>query len=161
MHKDAYAVDLCREIGGEDEAQVEHHERHHNLPCRNAERYAGNHNHGRGKWYHRRPKGDRRVRVVEYRHHHDDRDDDRHHNDAIELLKWQAGTIRGLKQSLKETLEVVSGQKNVVRCKECKHGEPCKNGLDEDAIECFDTDICLEVRCRNPNWFCANGELKE
>ncbi len=49
----------------------------------------------------------------------------------------------------------------VVRCKDCKHGEPCKNGLGEDAIECFDSDICLEVRCRRPNWFCANGELKE
>ena len=51
--------------------------------------------------------------------------------------------------------------KELVRCKDCKHGEPCKNGLDEDAIECFDTDICLEVRCRNPNWYCANGELKD
>jgi hypothetical protein len=49
----------------------------------------------------------------------------------------------------------------IVRCKDCKHGEPCKNGLGEDAIECFDSDICLEVRCRRPNWFCANGELKE
>ena len=51
--------------------------------------------------------------------------------------------------------------KELIRCKDCKHGEPCKNGLGEDAIECFDSDICLEVRCRRPNWFCANGELKE
>lgn len=51
--------------------------------------------------------------------------------------------------------------KPLVRCKDCKHGEPCKNGFGEDAIECFDSDICLEVRCRRPDWFCANGERKD
>jgi len=52
-----------------------------------------------------------------------------------------------------------SNQK-LVRCKDCKHGEPCKNGRGEDAVECFNSDVCLEVICRNPNWFCADGESK-
>ena len=65
--------------------------------------------------------------------------------DALELLKWQAGTIRGLEQSLKETLDVVSGQKNVGRCNECKK---------RLTMNCW----CDYMARRNPEWFCAGFE---
>ena len=84
--------------------------------------------------------------------------------DVRELLQYQEKKIDCLLEksaSLRENIEILKDEQQIVRCKDCKHGEPCKNGLDEDAIECFDTDICLEVRCRRPNWYCANGELKE
>lgn len=56
VHKDAYAVDLCREPRGEDKRGVEYHYRGDYLPRRDAKRYAGNHNNGRGEWYHRGPE---------------------------------------------------------------------------------------------------------
>lgn len=69
--------------------------------------------------------------------------------DALELLKWQAGTIKGLKDSLKETLDVVANQLNVVRCKDCKHYKDGK---------------CWNVMRRyglHDNFFCADGREKD
>ena len=77
--------------------------------------------------------------------------------DALELLKWQDGTIRGLNQSLKETLDVVSGQKNVLRCKECKYGEkPPTFRYYPNLTWCN-----KYARSHDDDWFCADGELAE
>jgi len=75
--------------------------------------------------------------------------------DTLELLKWQAGTIKGLEQALKETLEVVSEQKNVVQCGECKHYKDgfCYNpNTYDDVITCGNT---------SPDWSCADGKRRE
>lgn len=71
MHKDTYAVDLCREPCGEDKCGVEHYDRGDYLPRRDAKWYARNHHNRRGEGYHRGPKCDGRVSIVEHRHHHD------------------------------------------------------------------------------------------
>ena len=63
--------------------------------------------------------------------------------DAIELLKEQESVIESLKSDLHETLEVVSGRLNVVRCKDCKHEIYCRRQGKRDG-----------------NWFCAGGERK-
>ena len=62
----------------------------------------------------------------------------------VDLLKEQESIIESLKSDLRETLEVVSGRLNVVRCKDCKH-----------RLEC---DYWIE---NGNDWFCADGERAE
>lgn len=78
---------------------------------------------------------------------------------ALELLKWQAGTIKGLKDSLKETLDVVAKQLNVVRCNECKYGKYDKINQKYQ---------CEKIRQRtwfiiwhDGDFFCKDGEPKD
>lgn len=80
--------------------------------------------------------------------------------DALELLKWQDGTIRGLRADLDETLEVVAKQLNVVRCKDCKYGEQCNQNLGEFYL-CGKDIGTFETSVHEPDWFCADGELAE
>lgn len=45
--------------------------------------------------------------------------------------------------------------KSIVRCKDCKHGEPCN----ED-IYCKKDIGTIETSMHKPDWFCADGEEK-
>ena len=47
-------------------------------------------------------------------------------------------------------------QPQIIRCKDCKHGEPCNNGeyYCEKDIGTFESP----VHC--PDWFCADAERK-
>jgi hypothetical protein len=59
------------------------------------------------------------------------------------------------KENEKETNMV-----EVVRCKDCKHGYPCKNASGEDSVKCINRYVSLDSICRKPDWFCADGERK-
>ena len=42
----------------------------------------------------------------------------------------------------------------VVRCKDCKHGDPCNDG----EIHCEKDIGTIETSVHKPDWFCADGE---
>ena len=48
----------------------------------------------------------------------------------------------------------------VVKCKDCIHGYKCKNAAGEEVVECTNHYVSLDSICRNPDWFCADGERK-
>ena len=41
----------------------------------------------------------------------------------------------------------------LIRCKDCKHGEICKDEMGKAVVECF-----KQYRQRTIDWFCADGE---
>lgn len=50
----------------------------------------------------------------------------------------------------------------VVRCKDCKWGEPTKNCYGEDRIICGNDDTYIDRYITVPaDWFCADGEPKD
>lgn len=50
----------------------------------------------------------------------------------------------------------------VVRCKDCKHGEPTKNGLGQAVIKCWQIcELCGIPKLMEYDWFCADGERRE
>jgi len=48
----------------------------------------------------------------------------------------------------------------IVRCKDCCHGEPVKNGAGEDCIQCNNDDLWLDGNLNFPDWYCADGERR-
>jgi len=48
----------------------------------------------------------------------------------------------------------------IVRCKDCKHGERCTNGAKLPSVQCFNSDNGEFGYCHEPGWFCADGERK-
>ncbi len=51
--------------------------------------------------------------------------------------------------------------KPLVLCKDCRHGEPVKNGAEEDCIQCNNDDLLLDGNVNFPDWFCADGERRD
>ena len=51
----------------------------------------------------------------------------------------------------------------VVRCRNCKYGEPDTNGNGEDMVMCQNKQnpIGYEDWLMPPEWFCADGERRE
>lgn len=50
----------------------------------------------------------------------------------------------------------------LVRCKDCKWGEPTKNCYGEDRIICGNDDTYIDRYITVPaDWFCADAERKE
>lgn len=58
--------------------------------------------------------------------------------------QWVADTIGGMPDA-------------VVRCKDCKHGEPCNDG----EIYCENDIGTFETAVHKPDWFCADGVRKD
>ena len=53
-------------------------------------------------------------------------------------------------------------QPQIVRCKDCKWGEPSRNEKNEPMIFCYNGDTGIEDGwLLEPNWFCAEGEPKD
>ena len=49
----------------------------------------------------------------------------------------------------------------VVRCKDCRWGEPTKNAYGEDRIICGNDDTYIDRYITVPaDWYCADGERK-
>ena len=69
-------------------------------------------------------------------------------HDAIALLKEQEA-----KEQISDAIHETAKQfrQAIVRCKDCKHGEPgaCGDGVDCDGV------------WHNDDWFCADGEKKD
>jgi hypothetical protein len=50
----------------------------------------------------------------------------------------------------------------VIRCRDCKHGEPTKNARDEAVIKCKEICwLCRLPRLMEPDWYCADGERRD
>lgn len=50
----------------------------------------------------------------------------------------------------------------LVRCKDCRWGEPTKNAYGEDRIICGNNDTYIDRYITVPaDWFCAEGERRE
>lgn len=45
----------------------------------------------------------------------------------------------------------------LVRCKDCKHGDPCNDG----EIYCEKDIGTIKTAVHKPDWFCADGTRKE
>lgn len=73
--------------------------------------------------------------------------------DILAMLKEQEGIISALKSDVKETLEVVSGQLNVVHCKDCKHWQRRESG-GYGTCESENMNICGFT---DADWFCADA----
>lgn len=50
---------------------------------------------------------------------------------------------------------------NLVRCKDCKFGEACKNGRGEHGVICYNSHSASHSWVHELNWFCADGEKAE
>ena len=79
--------------------------------------------------------------------------------EIISLLKEQESVIEALKSDLDETLVVLGGNAEIVRCKECKHrgnSEKCVlSAISEEK------DFPLFMLDNSGDWFCADGERKD
>ena len=73
---------------------------------------------------------------------------DKSHNDDLHCP---------IAQFLMMTLPCWEEHPQIVRCKECRWGDPVKNGYGEDVIECTED---MEHRCHATDWFCADGERR-
>ena len=80
--------------------------------------------------------------------------------DVLALLKEQESIIESLKSDLYETLEVVSGRLNVVRCKDCKYAHKTYDGDCKYCDMFTDDDGNPIERYRSGDWFCADGEME-
>lgn len=50
----------------------------------------------------------------------------------------------------------------VVRCRDCKYGEPTHNAHGEAVIKCEEICwLCRLPRLMEPDWFCADGERRD
>jgi len=75
--------------------------------------------------------------------------------DALELLKEQQGKILMMNMVYGSDCKVVG---ELVRCKDCKFGEACKNGRGEHGVWCYNTQSANKDWVHEPDWFCADGE---
>lgn len=73
----------------------------------------------------------------------------------LKLLNEQESIIESLKSDLHETLEVVSGRLNVVKCKDCQLASMFETEDGQMFCECGAT-----TDFHKPDWFCADGERK-
>ena len=66
-----------------------------------------------------------------------------------------------------ETTIPVKGKRLViyaelVRCKDCRWGEPTKNAFGEDSIICGNDDTYIDRYITvSADWFCADGERRD
>ena len=49
----------------------------------------------------------------------------------------------------------------LIRCKDCKYGEACKNGRGEHGIMCYNSHSASHSWVHEPEWFCADGERRD
>lgn len=96
-------------------------------------------------------------------------------NDAIALLKEQQNQIWEFQDQVEYLTDKLKDQEtanlykcpncgtwvsaeNVVRCKDCKFGEACKNGAGEHGVMCYNSQSANHSWVHEPDWFCADGE---
>ena len=57
---------------------------------------------------------------------------------------------------LDDAIALLKDRQEIVRCKDCKHGEPCNDG----EIYCEKDIGTIVTAVHKPDWFCADGERK-
>lgn len=77
------------------------------------------------------------------------------HADVLALLKDQQNVISGLKVINDGLCEAVTEQKQIVRCKDCKHSKPYSTGDGKFLYGCK-----FGNRLGEGDWFCADGERR-
>ena len=78
--------------------------------------------------------------------------------DVLELLKDQGNQIHHLTLICEEHEKELQKQPQIVRCKDCKHGqyEEWDNG------ECVDKTVyCDGYGIHKPDWFCGDGRCRK
>ena len=58
--------------------------------------------------------------------------------------------------AIPETVE----NEELVRCKDCRFGEACKNGRGKHGVMCYNSQSASHCWVHEPDWFCADGENK-
>lgn len=77
--------------------------------------------------------------------------------DVIALLKDQQNVISGLKVINDGLCEAVTEQKQIVRCKDCKHGVKTATFRYYQNL----TWCIQHSKAHNDDWFCADGQKKD
>lgn len=60
------------------------------------------------------------------------------------------------KKDIMGNCPLVEKPQELVRCKDCWHGDPCNDG----GIHCEKDIGTIETSVHKPDWFCADGERK-
>ena len=61
-----------------------------------------------------------------------------------------------------DVIALLKAQEPVVRCKDCKNGEPARNAVGQAVIKCYEIcDLCKLPRLMELDWYCADGERRE
>lgn len=75
--------------------------------------------------------------------------------------KWNTATKQKWSLERAERYGYAEGRNSIVRCKDCRWGEPTKNAYGEDRIICGNDDTYIDRYITVPaDWFCADGERK-
>lgn len=61
---------------------------------------------------------------------------------------------------VRDAIPLLKEQPEIVRCMDCRYGEPTKNGAGDDCIQCNNDDLWLDRNLNFPDWFCADGERR-
>ena len=70
-------------------------------------------------------------------------------------------TMPNCAELVRDALELLKSQPQIVRCKDCKYGDWSQNIRKEDMIFCYNGDTGIEDGyLHEPNWFCAEGEKR-
>lgn len=72
---------------------------------------------------------------------------------------WDGGTYCAANLA-HDALALLKEKVAVVRCKECRYGEPAMNGAGEECIQCNNDDLWLDGNLNFPDWYCADGERR-
>lgn len=58
--------------------------------------------------------------------------------------------------------DVSIDERELVMCRNCKHGTPTKNARGEAVIKCEEICwLCRLPRLMEPDWYCADGERRD
>lgn len=61
---------------------------------------------------------------------------------------------------IRDAIELLKEHRQIVRCKDCKFGEACKNGRGEHGVWCYNTQSANKDWVHEPDWYCADGERR-
>ena len=78
------------------------------------------------------------------------------------MKEWICEEVLAVTIDGKAIATMLRQEQELVRCRDCKHGEWSKNALKEDMIFCYNGDTGIEDGyLHEPDWFCAEGERKD
>jgi hypothetical protein len=80
--------------------------------------------------------------------------------DAIAMLKEQDEQIRIKTENFNRLVAKIGVMPKIVRCRDCRYGEPVMNGAGDDCIQCNNDDLWLDGNLNFPDWYCADGERR-
>lgn len=79
----------------------------------------------------------------------------------VQKIRYVEITDENGEQQVYAIPETVENVQELIRCKDCKFGEACKNGRGEHGVMCYNSHNASHSWVHEPDWFCADGERKE